>query len=321
MARPLRIEYEGAFHHITARGNERKRIFLSNTDYDKFLSIIRNALQKYRVILHCYVFMKNHYHLVVETPYGNLSRFMHDINSGYTTYFNIKRKRSGHLFQGRFKSLLIDKDNYLLELSRYIHLNPLRAHIVERPEAYPYSSYHAYISPQVETIASRDLIWGMISSDKTRAPEVYRRFIEEAFTGEIKSPFEEVYGGVILGSKKFIKDALSKIKEESLRKNETSRKRLLTAPPTDLKKIITLLASHYRISEETITTVSPYRYYAIYLARRHTPLSNGEIGKYFGIGVSAVTKIITRLSYKMKIDELLKEQLKGLEDSLSFVNG
>ena len=140
MARPLRIIYEGAFYHVTARGNERRRIFLSHRDYEKFLSYLAEAVHKYGVILHAFVLMANHYHLIVETPKGNLSSFMHSLNSAYTTYFNIKRRRAGHLFQGRYKALLIDVDNYLLELSRYIHLNPVRAGMTERPEAYRYSS-------------------------------------------------------------------------------------------------------------------------------------------------------------------------------------
>jgi REP element-mobilizing transposase RayT len=164
MARPLRINYEGAFHHITVRGNERKKIFLSRADCEKFLCLLKENSVRYGIILHCYALMGNHYHLALETPHGRLSAFMHTINSGYTTYFNVKRKRSGHLFQGRFRSLLVDRDSYLLELSRYIHLNPVRAGIVARPEDFPFSSYRAYISPQEPTIVSRELIcvraWG-----------------------------------------------------------------------------------------------------------------------------------------------------------------
>ncbi len=137
MARPLRIEYEGAFYHITARGNERKRVFLSKADYEKFLADLRSSAERFSVVIHCYVLMGNHYHLIVETPKANLSSFMHAIQSGYTTYFNTKRGRSGHLFQGRYKSILIDKDAYLLELSRYIHLNPVRARMREKQRGQP----------------------------------------------------------------------------------------------------------------------------------------------------------------------------------------
>ena len=127
MARPLRIEYEGAFYHVTTRGNEQKKIFFSNSDYEKFKHYLKKSQEKYGYLLHCFVLMTNHYHLLIETPKPNLNRVMHYINSSYTNYINIKRKRSGHLFQGRYKAILIDRDNYLLELSRYIHLNPVRA--------------------------------------------------------------------------------------------------------------------------------------------------------------------------------------------------
>lgn len=115
MARSLRIEYEGAFYHITARGNERKPIFFTPADYKKFKQYLKETKQKYRYVLHSYVLMRNHYHLLMETPEANPGKIMHYINSSYTTYINIKRKRSGHLFRGRYKSIVIDKDNYLLD--------------------------------------------------------------------------------------------------------------------------------------------------------------------------------------------------------------
>lgn len=123
MARPLRIEYDGAIYHVTARGNERSKIFFSKRDYQKFKEYISAAKSKYVFDLHAYVLMTNHYHLIIETPYGNLGKIMHYLNGSYTTYINTKRKRSGHLFQGRYKAILIDKDSYLLELSRYLHMN------------------------------------------------------------------------------------------------------------------------------------------------------------------------------------------------------
>ena len=126
MARPLRIEYEGAFYHITARGNERHTIFYDKTDYERFKSYLKEAKERYGCVLHCYVLMTNHYHLLIETPQGNMSQVMHYVNASYTNYLNKKRGRSGHLFRGRYKAILIDHNNYLLELSRYVHLNPVR---------------------------------------------------------------------------------------------------------------------------------------------------------------------------------------------------
>ncbi len=145
MARPVRITYPGAFYHITSRGNERKAIFKSKRDREKFLEYLESAVLRYNAIIHTYCLMDNHYHLLLETPTGNLSQIMRHINGAYTTYFNIKRKRAGHLFQGRYKSVLVDINEYAQELSRYIHLNPVRAKIVELPELHEWSSYPHFI--------------------------------------------------------------------------------------------------------------------------------------------------------------------------------
>ncbi len=133
MARSLRIEFSGAFYHVTARGNERKPIYKSKRDRERFLSYLESATERYGAILHVYCLMDKHYHLFLETPSGNLSQIMHHIYGAYTTYFNTKRQRSGHLFQGRYKAILVDVDEYAEELSRYIHLNPVRAGIVSDP--------------------------------------------------------------------------------------------------------------------------------------------------------------------------------------------
>jgi len=166
MARPLRIEYEGAFYHVTSRGNDRKRIYFTESDYYKFRSCLKEAQQKYGYLLHCYVLMPNHYHLLMETPHANVSKVMHFINGSYTNYINKKHRRSGHLFQGRYKAIVVDRDNYLLELSRYLHLNPVRAELVAKPIDYAHSSYKSYVTTSKENFVSRNLILQMISKDR-----------------------------------------------------------------------------------------------------------------------------------------------------------
>src|SRR4030042_4081714 len=127
MSRPLRIEYRVAFYHITSRGNERKATFRGNKNYERFLLYFESATERYGAKIHCFCLMPNHYHLLLETPRGNLHQILHHLNTGYTNYFNVRTGRVGHLFQGRYRAILVDKDNYALELSRYIHLNPVRA--------------------------------------------------------------------------------------------------------------------------------------------------------------------------------------------------
>ncbi len=322
MARPLRIVYEGAFYHITARGNERKKIFLSRKDYEKFLSDLADALHKFSMVLHAFVLMSNHYHLIVESPKANLSRLMHALNSAYTTYFNIKRGRSGHLFQGRYKAFVIDKDHYLLELSRYIHLNPVRAGMSERPEDYPYSSLRSYLFPKEKAIVFRGLIWDMISKARKKAPQRYREFLASALLEKPRSPFEKVYGGAILGGRAFIKEVLRRLNDQSLGTKETSHRRVLGSRILDIDEIVQLLTLRFKVSEEAVKTTSPYKPYAVYLTRKHTSFSNVEIGKYFGgITYSAVTKIGTRFKERMRGDEGLRGEIRRLEEKLSRVKG
>ena len=321
MARPLRITFEGAFYHVTARGNERRKIFLSPGDYNKFLSYLKDSVEKYGAIVHAFVLMPNHYHLIVETPKANLSSFMHSLNSAYTTYFNIRRKRAGHLFQGRYKALLIDVDNYLLEVSRYIHLNPVRAGMAEKPEEYPYSSYRAYIFPKKEALISRDFLWRMVAKDRRDGPRSYREFVEKGLREKPGNPFEKVYGGVILGGKAFIKEVLQRLKGKDFQKNEISHRRALGST-TDIDEIVDVVCSCFKVSKEKVKVSFPYKGYAVYLSRKYTPFSNTEIGSYFGgISYSAVTKTGTRIKGRMKKDRNLAQEMSKLEESLSRVKG
>jgi REP element-mobilizing transposase RayT len=130
MARPLRIEFAGALYHVTARGNERKAIYRDDADRSRFLDGVRRAVDRFHLLLHANVLMDNHYHLLVETLEANLSQAMRDLDGNYAQYFNRAHRRVGHLFQARYKAILVDRDTYLLELSRYIHLNPVRAGMV-----------------------------------------------------------------------------------------------------------------------------------------------------------------------------------------------
>ncbi len=189
MARPLRIEYAGAFYHITARGNERKDIFKSGKDREQFLSYLASASGRYQAVVHAYCLMTNHYHLLLETPAGNLSQVMRHINGAYTTYFNTKRRRAGHLLQGRYKAILVEADEYAEELSRYIHLNPVRAGIAGNPEGYPWSSYAAYIGKtKPPEWLCRDMVLSCFGGKMKEAQQRYRDFVEAG--GErAKGPF------------------------------------------------------------------------------------------------------------------------------------
>lgn len=314
MARSLRIEYEGAFYHITARGNERKAIFFTPPDYKKFKQYLKEAQHKHRYIIHSYVLMRNHYHLLIETPEANLGKIMHYINSSYTTYINIKRKRSGHLFQGRYKSIVIDKDNYLLELSRYIHLNPVRAGIVEKPEEYEQSSYKSYITKAEGDISDQELILSMISKDKGEARKKYKVFVDNAIGKELKNPFKDVYGGIILGGVQFIKETLKKIEKGQLADKEIANRREIKA--VMMEDILETAKDYYGISKdgEFVKDTGDGRKVVIYMIKKHTGATNRQIGEYFGgLSYSAVAKIYDRFKRRLKKDKRLRRKVEKIE--------
>jgi len=145
LARPLRVEYPGAYYHVTARGVARQNIFHDDKDYSEFLDRVQDVNERWGLVFHGYCLMSNHYHIEVETPEGELSRAIQWINQNYAAYVNRTYDRVGHLFQGRFKSVLVEEGRHLQELTRYIHLNPVRAGIVEQPADYKWSSYGAYL--------------------------------------------------------------------------------------------------------------------------------------------------------------------------------
>jgi len=208
MARPLRLEFTGALYHVTARGNERRDIFLGNPDDDRvaFLETLSNTCDRFNWICHGYCLMTNHYHLLVETPDANLSKGMRQLNGVFTQYVNRTHARIGHLFQGRFKGILVEKESYLLELARYIVLNPVRARIRRNPEDWPWSSYRATagIDPK-PVFLTIDWLLRAFGQDRQQAMAEYRRFVAEGVGAP--SPWLELKNQIYLGSEQFIESA------------------------------------------------------------------------------------------------------------------
>lgn len=323
MARPLRIEYEDAIYHVTARGNERSKIFFTKKDYQKFKEYIAEAQAKFGFLLHAYVLMTNHYHLIIETPDGNLGKIMHYLNGSYTTYINIKRKRSGHLFQGRYKAILVDKDSYLLELSRYLHLNPVRAKMVETPEEYLQSSYGSYITASREDIVVTAMMLGMLTGDNATAKERYKAYVESALGKEIPSPMENVYGGMMLGRESFIRDILSRLASEQLEGTETSHRKALRTG-TGVDEILSAIYEHYGVTLEEIAgnRRSQARNAAIYLLKKYTGATNTEIGELFeGLSYSAIAKISQNFSKQLANDGDIQCVIKKIQGHISIFKG
>lgn len=314
MGRPLRIEYPGALYHITSRGNERKEIFLDEEDRLKFLAILEDYHDRYGILIHSYVLMDNHYHLILETPKGNLVQVMQGINGGYTGYFNRRYKRFGHLFQGRYKGILVDKDNYLVGLSRYVHLNPVRALMVNRPEEYKWSSYPGYIARGREA-AWVEYAWVLskFGNDIRKCREKYRRYVEEGLKEGIEAtPLKAVRGQVVLGVEDFVEKIKRMLKGKELSSDILERKKFMTLPnPGDVIKEV---AKAFGTDEEQIKEKgrkdNTARKAAIYFMQRYSGLSNEEIGKIFGgIHFTAVSKASERLKKEMAVDRKLASRI------------
>ena len=284
MARPLRIQYPGAFYHVIARGNEGTQIFETEGDRKRFLSYLESAHERYGALFHAYCLMGTHYHLLLETPHANLSRICHFINGAYTTYFNLRKERSGHLFQGRYQAILVEKDAYAQELSRYIHLNPLRAGLVSDPLDYAWSSYRCYIGtvtkpPWLVTDVILDYFTG-----EAKPQEQYRIFVMSATHMQGEGPLEQVVRSTFLGSKQFI---------------ETIKEQWIDAANTDIRNVPALRDREKRMTLEEIKNAvrsaagiaSPfYKTLCLYMSQQYGGYSLKEIGDYYGMNAPAVSQ-------------------------------
>lgn len=212
MARPLRIEYPGAVYHITSRGNEKKAIFKDETDREAFLNTLVQVNKRYHWLCHAYCLMDNHYHLLIETSDGNLSLGMRQLNGVYTQHYNRRHRRVGHLFQGRYKGILIQKDSHLLEVGRYVVLNPIRARAVEQPGDWTWSSYKATSGTEPpHACLIRDWILRQFSRTRAQAEKQYRQFVNEGI-GKA-TIWKDLQGQSILGQDHFVDGLLGQIKK------------------------------------------------------------------------------------------------------------
>lgn len=202
MARPLRLEFPGAVYHLTARGNAQQAVFLDAVDREHFLALFGREIDQQRWHCYAYCLMDNHYHVLIATPEANLVQGMRRLQSMYAQWFNRRHQRVGHLWQGRYKSIVVDRESHLLELARYIVLNPLRAGMVEHVGAWPWSSFRAMLN-DVPRPPWLDVAWllSQFGRDEPLAIAAYRRFVQEGL--RVESPWAELRGQIWLGGDSF----------------------------------------------------------------------------------------------------------------------
>jgi REP element-mobilizing transposase RayT len=229
MARPLRIEYDGALYHVTSRGNERKPIFRDDADRKLFLNTLSQVTDRFHWLCHAYCLMINHYHLLVETPDGNLSKGMRQLNGVYTQAFNRRHDRVGHLFQGRFKAILVQKDSHFLEVCRYIVLNPVRTKSVKYPGKWQWSSYRAMIGQTpVPDWLKTDEILSHFGTKRRLAQEKYRKYVREAT--DVLTIWEDLKAQSILGTEGFAEALTDHVTGKNTVKEIPKEQRLLGRP-------------------------------------------------------------------------------------------
>ncbi|MCX5814706.1 MAG: transposase [Proteobacteria bacterium] len=304
MARPLRIQFENACYHVTCRGNAGQTIFPDEFDRRRFLFLLKHSAEIYRVNILAFVLMTNHFHLIVKTPLANIQEFMRHFNISYTAFINKRYKRTGHLYQGRYKSFVIDTDSYLLEVSRYVHLNPVRIkeglsteQKIASLKSYRWSSYYDYSVRTRYPFLSTEEILAYFGGKKER----YREFVESGITLTI-NPLEKGKGHGIIGEASFIEQLMTKM--PAIKREQPAVRQMIkkVQPDKILKAIAGSLNLHteeflqkgYKGIARSITMEMLYRYGG---------MNQREIGELMGIDYSAVSVARKRLAGVLQKDE------------------
>jgi len=311
MARKPRIEFEGAFYHVITRGNQRQKVFKDSDDFLKYLEILSNYKTQYKYFLYVYVLMNNHVHLLIETQETPLSKILQGINQSYTTYFNRKYKTVGHLFQGRYKAILCDRDEYLLSLVNYIHLNPVRAKIVKIPDEYQWSSHLSYIKKADGiNIIDTDQVLRMFSEDKQRARKLYSAYMSNRQIVKKEDVYNTI-GQRILGSEEFLEKVMKRYDGE-LKKEKREREYTLYEIAKGVEKIcgITLKQIREKSKSETVT-----------LGRRLLSLAAKEYGykgKEIGLYIRKDPAVITRnLKEKKQLEKEIEKVIEAIRNKIT----
>lgn len=310
MPRPKRIHYEGAVYHVTSRGNERRKIVLDDADRGMFVRVLAEMVEHHDVTCHAWVLMDNHYHLLMETHAANLSLAMKHFNGLYTQKFNKKHHRVGHLFQGRYKAIVVEKESYLKELCRYVVLNPVRARMVKRPGEWKWGSYRATAGlERAEKWLETDWLLGQFGRTPEQAQKAYRAFVAEGM-GKKESPWEELHSRLYLGKQEF----LDQVHETGQRHKQLDvpkyQKHVVKQDPD---RLIRKVAKAYGERPEEMLRAgrrgSEAKDVAIYLLRRQSGLSLKEIGKRMGVGLTAVGNRWVKMKERLLKDKGLAKKI------------
>jgi REP element-mobilizing transposase RayT len=316
VARPLRLEYPGALWHVTNRGVEQRNIYLDDLDRRHFLRLLQQAIAEYRWQLLAWVLLSNHYHLLFRTPDTNLSLGMKDLDGDYASDFNERHRRVGHLFQGRFKSHLVDSETYLLQVARYIVLNPVRARMVEAPGQWFWSSYRATaglvaVPPWLDPIPVLDYF---NPSDRAAAMDGYRQFVA-AGVGQEASPWENLVANAFLGGAAFLQNVEERIRARKCSDQHPREQREFRA--NTLETVRQAVESLGIVSRWPPGAGSDVRALFVLLAERFTNATRALIGRQIGITGAGVAYLIRVSEARLQADQTFAALVRDGESRLT----
>ncbi len=320
MARPLRIDIENGLYHVTSRGWERRVVVRDDRDRQRWLELLDRVATRCGWRVFAWVLMSNHFHLFLRTPLPNLSAGMHDLNSGYASGFNRRYRRCGSLFQGRFKAVLVEDDSHAIELTRYVHLNPVRASLVERPEEHAWSSYQDYLAVRkTPEWLDCETVLGALGKNRSRARSAYRCFVEAGLSEPPKSPLERAVGGMFLGSGEWIEGWRRRLSAEPFREGVPLQRELAWRPT--LEHVVGAVSETFGVEAAELRVSRRHgneaRSAAIYLARHQTDTAVGAIRAYFGgVSAAAISKVVARMETRRAEDPVWNQRLAELSERL-----
>jgi REP element-mobilizing transposase RayT len=288
MARKARVEFEGALYHVIVRGNQRQKIFRDERDRLSYLQRIEHYRKRYGFTLHAYVLMSNHVHLLLETGRVPLSKMMQGIQFSYTQLYNRRHRMVGHLFQGRYKAILCDRDSYLLELVRYIHLNPARMRNPLDPWKYRWSSHRAYFGGATPVTIETEPVLGQMGDDVGEARRAYHQFVKEGLGSGHEKKYYQTTDQRFLGDEGFVEQVASKAKDKDIRPG---------GPRVKFERLLALVCKQHGLTEEMVTGSGRQkdwiqaRRQLAYLGREWANLTTQQLGKRFQRDPSMISRL------------------------------
>lgn len=311
MARKPRIHFTGAFYHVIARGNQKQDIFLNEVDFKTYLSYLSEYKTKYHFHLYAYALMKNHLHLLLQVEEIPLSKIMQVVQFRYTRHFNKRYRKVGHLFQGRYKAILCDKDAYLLELVRYIHLNPVRAEVVDDPKKYPWSAHSIYLGKVKNDLIDQNVVLSQFSGNKLLARRAYMQFVLAELDGGHQEKYYKVKDQRYLGEDKFIEDI--EVKKGSFEP---------TVYDIPIEEIALEVSKVTRIPQDRLYSLTRNRSGAYgrslvaYLARKISGYLVKDVAEHFRREPMTISQAIIKMERLIQINKDLEKTVESLERNL-----